>query len=80
MINCKSSIDRLLEYLDGDLPADVRAELEEHFGGCEPCEDFLATYRATPELCRKALVHKMPDEFAQRLTQFLRAHLAGHRR
>ena len=80
MINCKDSIDRLLHYLDGDLSDEVRAELEEHFGDCEPCEEFLATYRATPELCRTALATKMPEALATKLTAFLHAHLASHRR
>lgn len=76
MYSCKDSIDLLLTYLDGDLPGEERAKLEEHFGGCEPCEEFLATYRATPELCRKALAAKMPEEFARKLTSFLRMHIA----
>ena len=77
MFNCRDSIDLLLAYLEGDLPGDVRAELDAHFGECSPCEEFLATYRATPELCRKALAAKMPEEFAERLTEFVRNHLAA---
>lgn len=74
MTTCKHTIDQLLEYLDGDLPADVRSRLDEHFGGCQPCEEFLRTYRATPGLCKKALLAKeMPKEFASKLTDFLRA-------
>ncbi len=69
---CKDSVHLLLEYLDGELSADVRARLEAHFGGCTPCEDFLKSYRATPTLCRKALASKLPQSVADKLTSFLR--------
>jgi len=74
--NCKESIAKMLEYLDGDLSAEMRERLDEHFGGCPPCEDFLKSYRATPTVCRKALAKKMPDEVANKLTDFLRAEMS----
>ena len=66
----------MLEYLDGDLSAELRVRLDEHLSGCSPCEDFLKSYRATPTVCRKALAKKMPEEVATRLTDFLRAELS----
>lgn len=70
--NCKDTVGLMLEYLDGELAEDVRKRLEEHLDGCSPCEEFLASYRATPGLCRKALAKKMPEGMAARLTEFLR--------
>jgi hypothetical protein len=73
MTTCRESISLLLEYLDGGMPEDLKLKLDEHFGGCEPCEEFLRSYRATPSLCKKALaVKQMPVEVASRLTDFLR--------
>ena len=73
MTTCRESIDLLLEYLDGGLSDDMRAKLDEHFGGCQPCEEFLRSYRATPKVCQKAMaVKKMPGEVAAKLTDFLR--------
>jgi anti-sigma factor RsiW len=72
MTTCRETIDLLLEYLDGGLGADVRSKLEAHLGGCTPCEEFLATYKETPALCKRALVTRMPAEFAGKLTDFLR--------
>lgn len=69
---CKDTVGLMLEYLDGELAEDVRARLEEHLGGCSPCEDFLKTYKDTPSICRKALAKKMPESMAARLTDFLR--------
>lgn len=72
---CKETIDLLIDYLDGDLPADLRQQLEAHFGGCAPCEEFLKSYRATPGLCRKALAAEVPEEVSNKLTAFLRANM-----
>jgi anti-sigma factor RsiW len=73
MTTCRDTINLLLEYLDGGLTEDLRTKLEEHFGGCEPCEEFLRTYRATPSLCKRAMAaQKMPVEVASRMTDFLR--------
>ena len=69
---CKDSVELLLEYLDGELTAELRIRLEAHLGGCTPCEDFLKSYTATPGLCRKALAREVPKEVAAKLTDFLR--------
>lgn len=73
MFTCKDSIDLLLEFIDGEMPADEARRLEEHLEACPPCVDFLKTYRATPKLCRRALGRQMPSELASKLTDFLRS-------
>ena len=75
MTTCRETIDLLLDYLDGELPAELRASLEEHLGGCQPCEEFFATYRATMGLCRKALAAKMPEEAVAKLHLFLKKNI-----
>lgn len=76
---CKECIDLLLDYVEGELPLDVRARLETHMGGCEPCDTFLKQYSATPNMCRKALAAKMPGNIAKRLTEFLRSEIEKSR-
>jgi anti-sigma factor RsiW len=75
MYTCKDAIDLLVHYLDGDMPADTRAHLENHLGGCVPCEEFLKTYRATSGLCREALAKKMPEALSANLSAFLKQNL-----
>jgi len=72
MTSCRDSLPLLLEYAEGHLPEDVRARLEAHFGDCQPCEEFLKTYRATPGLCKKALAATMPEAVSRKLMAFLR--------
>ena len=69
---CQDCIDLLTDYVDGALPANLKVKLEEHFGGCQPCEDFLATYRATTSVCRKVMARAMPESVATKLHAFLR--------
>ena len=77
MTTCRDTIDLLLEYLEGGLSEEVRSKLERHLGGCTPCEEFLATYKQTPTICKRALVTKMPSEFAGKLTDFLRREIGA---
>jgi anti-sigma factor RsiW len=72
---CKDSIGLMLEYLEGELQQEIKARLDEHLEDCTPCEEFLKSYRATTQLCRKALVAKMPEDVAAKLTGFLKAEM-----
>ena len=75
MFTCKDSIHSLLEYVDGQLSEAQSREVQEHLRGCMPCVDFLKTYKATPQLARRALVDEMPQELAGKLKAFLRSKL-----
>lgn len=77
MTTCKDSIELLRAYLDGELPPSERERLESHFGDCTPCEEFLATYRATPSICKEALKKQMPEAVASRLRAFIRTAACG---
>ncbi len=69
--NCKECVDLLVDYLEGALPDSREKALDEHFMACPPCLDFLDQYRASSELCRKALQTEMPDALATKLGEFL---------
>lgn len=42
---CKDVVGVIAGYLDGDLPEDVRAQVEEHLEGCDGCRNVLAQWR-----------------------------------
>jgi anti-sigma factor RsiW len=69
---CQSGVELLMDYLEGQLPADVRAELEAHVAGCARCTAFVASYRATPEILRRATLAALPAELEDSLREFLR--------
>lgn len=45
MNTCRELIEFLMEYLDGELQPEVRAEFERHLAACPPCIRYLDSYR-----------------------------------
>jgi anti-sigma factor RsiW len=44
---------KLSEYLDGELPEDLCAEMQSHIENCGPCVDFVQSFRKSIDLCRE---------------------------
>ena len=78
-IACVSGVELLMDYLEGVLPADVHAALEEHVAGCARCAAFVASYRATPRILREATVATLPADIEASLKAFLRARTTAFR-
>jgi RNA polymerase sigma-70 factor, ECF subfamily len=53
-VRCKAMFAELSNYLDEQLDDSVCEELERHLNGCEPCQAFLASLKATVEQCRRS--------------------------
>jgi len=70
---CISGVELLMDYLEGALPANVHAALDEHVAGCARCAAFVASYRATPRILREATAVTLPAELERSLQAFLRA-------
>ena len=70
--DCREIFARLSEYLDGELEADLCSRLEEHMGGCPPCEAFLESLRRTVELARDLPAPTLPDDLKEELLQACR--------
>ena len=51
---CKAMFAELSNYLDEQLDDSLCDELERHLSGCEPCQAFLASLKATIEQCRRS--------------------------
>lgn len=62
-MTCRQVADFLADYLSGALAADIRVQFDRHLSVCPNCQAYLATYRATIELGRKAFA--APDADAQ---------------
>ena len=57
---CKAMFAELSNYLDEQLDDSLCEELERHLGGCEPCQTFLASLKATIDECRRSPAER-PD-------------------
>lgn len=49
-VACRELVALVTDYLDGVLPADWRAGVDEHLAGCGGCTEYLNQIRATVEL------------------------------
>ena len=74
---CQECVELLGEYLDGTLPADRAAALEQHLSLCMPCITFVRTYKATSAVCREKLLAEIPTELVSSLQQFLAGKIPG---
>jgi anti-sigma factor RsiW len=76
-VSCQTGVELLMDYLEGVLPYETRALLDEHVAGCEKCTAFVASYLATPRILREATAAAMPPELQRSLLDFLRARRSG---
>lgn len=70
---CAAGVELLMDYLEGELPPDVRAAIEAHVAGCDRCRAFVASYRETPAILRRATAVSLPAELASSLLAAARA-------
>lgn len=70
---CASGVELLMDYLEGELTADLRAAIERHLAGCPRCVAFVASYRETPAILRRATLAKLPAELSAALAARVRA-------
>ena len=64
---CKDMFAELSNYLDEQLDDSLCEELERHLKGCEPCEVFLSSLKATVEQCRRSPAERPAREKAVEL-------------
>jgi anti-sigma factor RsiW len=53
-VKCQELADFILDYLEGGLEADVRERFERHLSRCANCRRYIAAYKTTVNLSRRA--------------------------
>ena len=69
--HCHDVVGLLADFVEGQLPADVHAELEQHLSKCPRCIIQLKTYRSTVSLLRSIDENDLPPELRCTLRSFL---------
>ena len=78
-MTCREATEFLFDYLDGNLPAPVAAELEIHLRACGWCTEYVAGYRTTVTITQ-SLASDQPAESAvpeELIQAILKARLKG---
>ena len=74
-MNCRGVIRELSDYLDGELDASARAELERHLERCEDCRLVVDTTQKTIEIFCNSEPVPLPNEVRDRLRAALEKRL-----
>ncbi len=66
-IDCKHVWEHISAYIDGEVEAALRAEIDEHLETCEICSAVLDSTRNVVVLVADGRVFELPAGFSERL-------------
>lgn len=66
-LKCKNVWEHISEYLDQQLTAEVRAEIEKHLENCEVCSAILDSTRNVLVLTADNRTYELPVGYSKRL-------------
>jgi len=64
-VTCREITEFLREFIDGDLPPEIKLEFDAHVAKCQDCVVYLEQYRATITASRGAFGE--PDDVPEEL-------------
>ncbi|HXF74114.1 MAG TPA: mycothiol system anti-sigma-R factor [Actinomycetota bacterium] len=76
-IDCEEVLRSLERYLDGELPAGARTEVQEHLGRCGPCMDRAGFRSRLKALLASRCRSEVPAELYARVRALLDEHPPG---
>jgi anti-sigma factor (TIGR02949 family) len=68
-MRCRQVIDKISEYIDGELDPELVRELERHLEHCEDCRIVVDTTRKTVEIFCHTEPAALPEDVRGRLNQ-----------
>ena len=68
---CKEMLGSLSDYIDGDLEAELCAEIDRHVASCDHCSIVVDTLRRTVTLYHHHVHEPLPEDVKLRLLQAL---------
>jgi len=66
-MNCKKVLSRLHAYLDGEVPAKLLLQIEEHLSSCPSCRSQFERIHQVQDMVEGLSVPTLPQEFAARV-------------
>jgi anti-sigma factor (TIGR02949 family) len=71
-MRCRQVVDKISEYIDGELDPELVRELERHLEHCEDCRVVVDTTRKTVEVFCHTEPAPLPNDVRERLNQTFR--------
>lgn len=78
-MTCDAVIREISNYIDGELDAAVRSDIESHLDGCKECQVIIDQTKLTVDIFCDSELIDLPDDVRQRLHDALRRKMAGAR-
>ena len=78
-MTCRELADFLMDYLNAELPSEVRQAFDRHLAVCPNCVAYLKTYRTTIELGRRAFDDDTSEAGTDVPPELVRAILAARK-
>ena len=78
-MTCEAVIREISNYIDGDLHAELRREIEAHLKDCKDCQVIIDQTKLTVDIFCDSEMVELPDDVRQRLHQALRRKMAQTR-
>jgi anti-sigma factor RsiW len=75
-VTCREFADFMMDYLSGELSSESRAEFDHHLSVCSNCRRYLASYRETVKLGKRAFEDDDADVPSQVPEDLVKAILA----
>jgi predicted anti-sigma-YlaC factor YlaD len=69
VFNCENVRAVISDYLDGDLPAEIKHELDQHLAKCRTCQVLFDTTRQTLRIVTDVGSYEVPGVVSERLVK-----------
>lgn len=66
-ISCREVVQEISNFVEGEIPAELRARMEEHFRGCNHCTAILDGVKNVVGLVGDGKAFDLPSGFGDRL-------------
>lgn len=71
MVHCKTIIEHLSDYMDGETSLEMCYTIEKHLQGCHRCNAVYDSTRKMLVITGDERIFEVPDDFSTRLHRFL---------
>lgn len=78
-MKCSDLLKQLNEYLDGEIDAQTKSELDDHLHWCKDCYVVCDTTKKTIEIYRHNEVYVLPDEIRMKLETAITTKCRAHK-
>jgi len=78
-VTCSEFLKELTDYLDDQMDAQTRAELEDHLQWCHNCYVVCNTTKMTIEIYRDSHLYELPDDLRSKLRTAIISKCHGHK-